>query len=71
MLAHFHYANKGEHPILRSVDDIGVSEVAREANLTTAQAEFVQKTAKWASQQRIYSSNFLWNPSLTSIRATF
>ena len=45
LLTHFHYVNKGRHPFSMVLQEKGLQEVVRDANLDTDQIQFIRNTA--------------------------
>lgn len=52
MLAHFHYLNKGVQPFHLAHDDAGARELARAADLTSEELEFVRQTSKTIQEEK-------------------
>jgi len=51
MLAHFHYCNKGSHPLAMAGDPKRLQELVDSTGLGAEQARFLKDTSRWVNQK--------------------
>ena len=63
MLAYFHYVSKGKHPFTMALDEAGLQEVARSADLNPEQTQFVKDTAINVKEKGMVTNQRRRNPA--------